>query len=896
MSTKNETKNETKNDKKDGLLGYLEVRLISLEHIPLPIKQIAWNDVVLGVNIGVGNTKRRTASRVYIQNKETTADFDCNVRIGVRLRDIDDIDDARVVLTLFCVPKNEDVEEQKDSNENEQSKDNPAKYLVAARVLPFMHLRENGHRIKRTLVVHDKHHHINAYGDSDDDEDIIFGQHDAHAQQLPLLRLSLSWFPRYDLETLEPMLYAHIYAHEYRRYLLREIQWQTGHVEGKPQSLVEAFPVKFKDERKKAVYNYVAESAKRFTGNLTFSRWNMLRLPMRCSHVHKDGYLKETRFGNVGSNIFKLPQRGTIITVTDDMINYADRNNDGGRGYPKPKEEERIKQSPLAVTSAILRALFVQVDANSDGELSKAEWLTAVTKNSRVRDLLDNPGIPKSLRQLLNPRKYRGALLLMDTNKDGLISMEELLDFGLKLAKQQVQVARENARLRAEARSKKPQTPGIGVADQIGTLSPEEEAANIAKALALKAKEAEDNSDDDDDEEIEDVEPAVFQWLHDTNPQFTRYAEVFLTYGVASYKRILKLTENEIKKMGVKNRDIKPLMKGVQRLKNEVLPFHFYMNFANRNLFCDGASSKLFQDELQVLEHPILLSAREALLKLRAEAQKFSEGKGDWGYNEDLLLTPICKTPCIILGAERHCHFDISASGLHDPNGLWGNGFSRASVKSVLRACSRIENPTPSQIITAVPLSMDPTQLLWNRLKAPDSEDRRGRYTIEQIRQLLQTAYTCFRGAVLAAEKRNYGCNGKKLERSNVVIIHTSHWGCDEINAGNIKLTAICQIIAATTAGIHELRYHAVTPAQMDIVTEALEYCTRITQPKPPRKLSEAEAKVAEINGIDQTVLNEMREGGTSTSKIIREIYSLGLEWQHVSKATQWSAFGGGRR
>jgi hypothetical protein len=149
MSTKNETKNEKKNDKKDGLLGYLEVRLISLEHIPLPIKQIAWNDVVLGVNIGVGNTKRRTASRVYIQNKETTADFDCNVRIGVRLRDIDDIDDARVVLTLFCVPKNEDVEEQKDSNENEQSKDNPAKYLVAARVLPFMHLRENGHRIRR---------------------------------------------------------------------------------------------------------------------------------------------------------------------------------------------------------------------------------------------------------------------------------------------------------------------------------------------------------------------------------------------------------------------------------------------------------------------------------------------------------------------------------------------------------------------------------------------------------------------------------------------------------------------------------------------------------------------------------------------------------------------------
>ena len=53
----------------------------------------------MGINIGIGKAKNRTAGRVYIQNKETTADFDCNIRIGVRLRDIEDI--AIFVQSIF---------------------------------------------------------------------------------------------------------------------------------------------------------------------------------------------------------------------------------------------------------------------------------------------------------------------------------------------------------------------------------------------------------------------------------------------------------------------------------------------------------------------------------------------------------------------------------------------------------------------------------------------------------------------------------------------------------------------------------------------------------------------------------------------------------------------------
>jgi hypothetical protein len=266
MSSKEEgTKDQdTKALKKVGLLGYLEVRLISLEHIPLPIKQIAWYDVAMGINIGMGPTKQRTAGRVYIQNKETTADFDCNIRIGVRLRDIEDIDDARVVLTLFCIPKRKadnkpeaNIDEGKEGKEGQEGKEgkegpNPHRHLRAARVLPFMHLRDNGHRIKRNMILKEEDYGLNAYGDSDDDDDLVFG-HQSSAAKPPLLRLSISWFPKHDPEIMRPLLYAHLYKYEYERYLLREKQWQTGWVEGKPRSLVEAYPPKFRDDRKRAI-------------------------------------------------------------------------------------------------------------------------------------------------------------------------------------------------------------------------------------------------------------------------------------------------------------------------------------------------------------------------------------------------------------------------------------------------------------------------------------------------------------------------------------------------------------------------------------------------------------------------------------------------------------------
>ena len=873
------------------LLGYLEVKLINVERVPLSPKQIAWTDVAVGLSVGVGKVKKKTASRVFLQNKKATADLECTCRLPVRLSDIQDIDDARLVIRLLCIPKREN-EVSSGGSSNNSSIFN--KFMVAARVLPFLHLRENGHRLKRFLEPMNES--SNAYGDSDVDDDLLFGAMET-LPTAPCMRLSLSWFPRLEHGDIRRRLNAHLYHVEFHKYLMTEKQWQSGYIEGKPSSLVEKYPPRFIDVRKRAVLEHVAGDPKRFTGHIWWARWDHFRLPMRMSHVHGNG------FQSPGPGPFKWKEGGTKVTITPDMIQYEARNNDGGRGYAQDKPKARVKSSQIALTSSILRAVFVQVDANNDGDLSKAEWLHAVTRNENVRKLLSNEGVPRALRNLLQPKRYRRALMLMDTNKDGVISLDELLAFGTTLAKQEEQRKRKEAHDRAEARSSV-RTPGTE------ETSYDEEKNNPMKAHRLEEAEKskgkmdethmhEHEGEEDEDEPLcEDKEPDIYQWLHETDPQFIRYAEVFMSYGVAGNKHIVALTEESIAKMGVKKRDIGRLYRGVLRLRNELLPYHFYVNFSKRNLFVDAASSKLFQDELQVLEHPILTSLRTSLLELREEAASHAAGEGEWGYNENALLTPICKTPCTIMGVERHVNVDVSACSLYDEHGIWGKAFARASNNSVLTACHRLEQPSISHILTVVPIVKNPTQALWYREKHPPDNDLRGRYTREQILEMLTQWYTSFRSARLAAERRNYGINedAMPLKHDIKVVVHTSMHGCDELCGHNILIVSIIQILAATTAGIDELRYHAVSPAQEDMVTEALRLATKFTAPLGPRELSESEAKVAAINNVEHSVLAGLREGGRATWKVVESIYKQNFMWQHKTTSTQWSAFGAMRR
>src|SRR3954469_116971 len=99
----------------------------------------------------------------------------------------------------------------------------------------------------------------------------------------------------------------------------------------------------------------------------------------------------------------------------------------------------------------------------------------------------------------------------------------------------------------------------------------------------------------------------------------------------------------------------------------------WHMNFADPDLFVAYGSPLLAQDELQVAEHPVLGSLRDAL----DEA-----GNSPETVDKDGLPTPIT-----ISGAQRRCAIDTMPNPVAGrPRGLYGNLFARASPTEVLAA------------------------------------------------------------------------------------------------------------------------------------------------------------------------------------------------------------------
>ena len=181
---------------------------------------------------------------------------------------------------------------------------------------------------------------------------------------------------------------------------------------------------------------------------------------------------------------------------------------------------------------------------------------------------------------------------------------------------------------------------------------------------------------------------------------------------------------------------------------------HWHMNFADPHLFGYGEGPLMAQDELQITEHPSLASLGRAI------------ESGDHDQEKLKRLTHDGKraTPVLVQGAPRRCEVDTTH--------LYGDAFARASEKAVREATSAINPPTLSNIIALAALPPE-----------------RGDYTSEQIRRLLQTAYTGFRSLVLRSER---------------VTLHTGYWGCGAFG-GNKGLVAAVQLLAAGTAGVERV-------------------------------------------------------------------------------------------
>lgn len=190
----------------------------------------------------------------------------------------------------------------------------------------------------------------------------------------------------------------------------------------------------------------------------------------------------------------------------------------------------------------------------------------------------------------------------------------------------------------------------------------------------------------------------------------------------------------------------------------------WHVNFADPHLFVAYAGPLFAQDEMQVAEHPILGSLREALVAAGATALAVEQGR---------------PTPILVAGVERRCSVATDPDPAEGrPRGLYGNEFGRAPVEVVRRATQRIDPATTTNLIA---------------IAAPPPG--RGPYSEEEITRVLATAWTGFRAAVLESG-------------AGPVAIHTGFWGCGAFGGNRILMTAI-QVIAAGAAGVDRLVLHA---------------------------------------------------------------------------------------
>lgn len=194
----------------------------------------------------------------------------------------------------------------------------------------------------------------------------------------------------------------------------------------------------------------------------------------------------------------------------------------------------------------------------------------------------------------------------------------------------------------------------------------------------------------------------------------------------------------------------------------------WHLNFADPHVFFGYGGALFAQDEIQVAEHPILGSVREAL-EAEHPAHTMTVEAGQ-------------PTPILVRGAERRVAIDTRE--------IYGQRFARATPETLRSALRLIEPPTISNILA---------------IAAPSGG--RGRYRSLEIELILRTAYTGFR----AAKDESGGAR---------VQIHTGFWGCG-VFGGNRRLLPLLQLAAARWAGVDRLIFHSVDAAGSRCFEEA---------------------------------------------------------------------------
>jgi hypothetical protein len=193
----------------------------------------------------------------------------------------------------------------------------------------------------------------------------------------------------------------------------------------------------------------------------------------------------------------------------------------------------------------------------------------------------------------------------------------------------------------------------------------------------------------------------------------------------------------------------------------------WWVNFAAGDLFEFYADRCFAQDEVQVFEHPVLASVREAMI-----AAGDSTRVTDWGN----------PTPILIRNAERRIRFHTEPRpDLGRAHWLYGRNFSHAPLAEVMDAAEVLDPPQRSNILV---------------IEAPAYG--RGEYRATELRMAIVAAFSGF----LAARRET-----EATQPGSACVIHTGFWGCGAYGGNHVLMTAI-QLLAAEAAGVDTLVYY----------------------------------------------------------------------------------------
>lgn len=198
----------------------------------------------------------------------------------------------------------------------------------------------------------------------------------------------------------------------------------------------------------------------------------------------------------------------------------------------------------------------------------------------------------------------------------------------------------------------------------------------------------------------------------------------------------------------------------------------WWMNYADPKLFGFYANEFFAQDEIQVLEHPVLASVREYLI---VPGEKGMAPKTMIERGDDLIATPFL-IENVPLWMNVNSYPKLSDGMLER---IYGASFSTASQEAIDAGCKIYEGNVKDNIMA---------------IAAPSFG--KGEYSYEDIELILKTLICAFSQA-------------KALVPEKKCAVHGGNWGCGAFG-GNLELMYFAQMYAASVCGIDEIVFHSV--------------------------------------------------------------------------------------